>query len=89
MQFPGPGVQYGRLELAGLEQLAQRMLCIRVPLPRLVLLLVQGVGRIRRSNAERASLPAPSYFAVLFHGPGASTTRRGQILDRQPLMFTD
>jgi hypothetical protein len=37
MQFPSPGVQYGRLELAGLEQLAQPMLCIRVPLPRLVL----------------------------------------------------
>jgi hypothetical protein len=56
------------------EQLAQPMLCIRVPLPRLVLLLVQGVGRIAGSNAARASLSAPSYFAVFRSAKRKSTS---------------
>ena len=67
MQFPGPGVQMARLELAGLEQLAQPMLCIRVPLPRLVLLLVQGsegfAARMRSGllipDAPLCSSPVP------------------------------
>ena len=79
MQFPGPGIQYGRLELAGLEQLAQPMLCIRVP--------AASPGTPLGTRGRKDSpLECGAGFAagpVILRGivslPGAaSTTRRGQ-----------
>src|SRR6516225_9161123 len=61
MQSSAPRIQDGRLELTGIEQLAQSTLNIHVPLPGPVLLLVQ------RSEGSRLECGA-AFLAGLLRG---------------------
>jgi hypothetical protein len=51
MQFSGPRIQDGRLELTGLEQLVQPTLNIHVPLP----VPVVNLKRLARGNESAES----------------------------------
>jgi hypothetical protein len=77
MQGPGPRIQNGCFAITTLKQNAKPITCLRVPLIRPVLRLIRRVGRIA------------ALFPRCPTDGRTTATRRGQIPDLQPLIFTD